>query len=213
MSQLEDQEKLIAGLRELPAVKPSSDPVRAPALHVIDCVLSLNRRYDKFVVKRLDQFEHDHPAVRSISELHDLIASFPSAHQFVQTNLKYKHEERANTLAAVVNWLVTVSGRGSEQEQLSNLTHWASSAHPQDCTRLGIRGFGLAAFQYLRMLFGANTTKPDVHICRFVASHVGHQVSPVQALRLLEEAAPAVGICLGDLDRTIWQTKARKGAN
>ena len=29
---------------------------------------------------------------------------------------------------------------------------------------VGVRGFGLAGFQYMRMLFGAQTAKPDIHI-------------------------------------------------
>jgi hypothetical protein len=47
-----DESKLLSALRELaPRVRPSSDRAwnREPALRVIDCVLSLDRRYDVFV--------------------------------------------------------------------------------------------------------------------------------------------------------------------
>jgi hypothetical protein len=118
-----------------------------------------------------------------------MIAACPSPHQFMVSNLNYNHEERANALYAVVKQMVTISGRGSAEEQLSNIEHWATNAQPQEYSRLGIRGFGLAAFQYLRMLFGANTTKPYIHIYRFVECCVGHQVSPIQALRLLERCS------------------------
>jgi len=212
MNDREDEELLSAGLREL-AVKPSSDPAwsRLPALRVIDCILSLNRPYDSFVVPRLNRFEREHPSVRAISDLHKMIASSLSPHQFVLINLNYDHEERADTLNAVVKWLVTISGRGSEQGQLSNLERWAGNSQPQDHSRLAIRGFGLAGFQYLRMLFGANTTKPDRYICQFVESHIGRKVKDLEAVQLLQRAAQLAGINLRDLDTTIWEASARKG--
>jgi len=207
-----DRARLVATLRRLaPSVRKSSDRawVREPAVRVIDCVLSLMRRYDSFVVPRLDQFERRHPDVRAVPDLQRLIAAFRSADRFVTEALDYRHEERAATLDAVVNWLVSISDGGSQAEQLASLERWASAAHPSDHMALGIRGFGLGGFQYLRMLFGANTAKPDVHICRFVESSVGHRVSDVEALELLEEAAREVGIVLRDLDTTIWESSAR----
>ena len=59
------------------------------------------------------------------------------------------------------------------------------------------------------MLFGANTTKPDIHIIGLVERTVGHGVSATQALILLENAAKDLGISLRDLDTTIWEDAAR----
>ena len=123
--------------------------------------------------------------------------------------LNYNDEARAATLKAVVDWFLTVSGTASAAEQLANLERWARGAQPRDYGLLGIAGFGVAGFQYMRMLFGANTTKPDIHICRFVAECVGHRVSDLDALQLLENAALDAGISLRDLDTTIWENSAR----
>jgi hypothetical protein len=205
-------DKLVGELRRLaPSIQPSTDRAwrREPAVRVIDCVLSLNRNYDSFVVPRLDRFEQVHPAIRTVSDLRDLMARYPSPDAFVAEVLNYRHSKRAETLSAVVKWVATVSGHGSSGEQLSNLQRWASEAQPGDHVALRIRGFGLAGFQYLRMLFGANTTKPDIHICRFVVSVLGHNVSDIEALQLLERAAPQAGILLRDLDTTIWERSAR----
>jgi hypothetical protein len=106
---------------------------------------------------------------------------------------------------------VTVSEEGSHEDQLSRLEQWARTARPEGFLALRIPGFALAGFQYLRMLFGANTTKPDIHIIRLVGSQVGHPVSPIQALRMLEDAASEAGISLRDLDTTIWESSARSG--
>jgi hypothetical protein len=209
-----DQVRLVTALRELaPSVRKSSDRAwrREAAVRVIDCVLSLNRRYDSFVVPRLDGFERVRPGVRTVRDLHVLIATYPSPHRFVAEVLDYQDQARAATLGAVVDWLVKISGHGNSATQLSNLERWAANARPAQYASLGIRGFALAGFQYLRMLFGANTTKPDIHIRRYVASCVGHAVSDIEALQLLERAAPEAGIVLRDLDTTIWEISARIG--
>ena len=196
------------------SIRGSSDRAwsRNAAVRVIDCVLSLNRRYDSFVVPRLDRFEREHTAICSVSDLHALMTNYSSPDDFVVRVLRYRHEERAATLKGVVEWLITVSGGGEYAQQLANLERWANQAQPADHASLRIRGFGLAGFQYLRMLFDANTSKPDTHIRRYVGSCVGHSVSDVQALKLLECAAVKAAVMLRDLDTTIWERSARKQA-
>lgn len=63
----------------------------------------------------------------------------------------------------------------------------------------------------MRMLFGANTVKPDVHVSRFMKSCLGHSVSDLRQVQLLEEAALLLGIRAIDLDTTIWERAAREG--
>jgi hypothetical protein len=208
-----DHERLVAALRQLaPSIRPSQDRAwrREPAVRVIDCVLSLNRAYDSFVVPRLDRFERAHPDVRSVSELQELISKYASPDAFVSQVLNYRHAERAETLTGVVKWLATVAGQDSCAEQLSNVERWAANARPNDYLALRIKGFGLAGFQYMRMLFGANTTKPDIHICRYVSNCIGRTLSDIEALQLLERAALEAGVLLRDLDTTIWEHSARR---
>jgi hypothetical protein len=140
------------------------------------------------------------------------MARYPSPDAFVAEVLHYRHATRAAILGAVVNWLATVSGDGSDAEQLLNLQNWANNARPGDHTALRIKGFGLAGLQYLRMLFGANTTKSDIHILHYVASRIGRPVSDIVALQLLEHAAVEAGVSLRDLDTTIWEGSARGNA-
>lgn len=198
-------------LRLKPSIQPSSDRAwrRALAIRVIDCVLSLYRKYDGFVVPRLDQFERRYPQVRSITDLQDLLTIYPSPSAFMAQCLNYRDDARAITLVKVVNWLVEVAGDGSYETQLAHLETWAANAKPHEHFTLSIPGFAIGGFQYLRMLFGANTTKPDIHIQRYVASSVGHRVSDTQALALLEVAAIEARVSLRDLDTTVWERSAR----
>jgi hypothetical protein len=107
----------------------------------------------------------------------------------------------------VVDWLVKdVCDDGEPAEQSSLLENWARESHWNDGAAPRIRGFGLAGFQYLRMLFGANTVKPDKWIRAFVTEKLGRNVSDRQALELLELAAPKAGVSsLRDMDTTIWE--------
>src|SRR5689334_9328311 len=104
----EDQKRVVDELRKLaPCIQPSTDPAwsRKPALRVLDCVLSLERNYDAFVVPRLNSFERSFPRICSVSELHTEIESYASPHDFVRDVLRYNHKARAEILARVTRWL------------------------------------------------------------------------------------------------------------
>jgi hypothetical protein len=209
-SDSEDVSRMGVALQELaPHVRKSRDRVRDPALRVLDCVLSLNRRYDAFVVPRLNRFEWIHPNVRTVSDLKKTINQYGSDASFLAGALENRDAGRASTLAGVVNWLTEIAGQGDDDVQLANIQTWARRAKPQDYIAVRIRGFGLCGFQYMRMLFGANTAKPDVHVQRYVSSCVGHSVSDLQALELLERAVERFPISFLDQDSTIWERATR----
>ena len=194
----------------------SVDPAwsRPPAVLVIDCVLSLNRNYDTFLVPRLKTFMNNHPKTRRLTDLAKLMVSYPTPHAFVQQELSYNHETRANTLQAVVKFVCQiVEDTQTIEEEKKVLRQWALLAEPSDYQTLNIKGFGIAGFQYLRMLFGADTTKPDVHIIGFLSELLNRRVSAVEALRLLEAASESVGLSVRDVDTYIWQIRARGEQN
>jgi hypothetical protein len=187
--------------RDYPDAKESTDPAwrRTDALKVIDCVLSLNRNYDRFVAPRLDLFEHEHKETTTVSDLQALMRSYDSPHQFVQKCLNYNHADRADTLMAVVDYLVTVG----------DLSEWARTADVAGYRQLQIRGFGIAGWQYLRMLFGADTVKPDIYIKRYVEQVIGKPIGDEQLVRLFEDASRTAGLSAIDVDNAIWEASAR----
>ncbi len=180
-----------------------------PAVKVIDCVLSLNRNYDKFLVPRLRAFMNNQPNTQRVVELAYLMDSYLTPHVFVKQQLNYNHEDRANILRSVVRYVCTIVEGAPTASEEEVLKQWAIHAKPQDYRTPDIKGFALAGFQYLRMLFGAQTAKPDKHIIRFVSDILNRKVSDVKSLYLLETASKRIGLPIRTADNFIWNRGAR----
>lgn len=209
----EDLARLIFSLKnDFPVLKPSSDKAwsRPLALRVIDCVLSLNRNYDSFVVPRLDAFEDKFPNVKYVRDLHELINRYDNPADFMTLVLNYNYPYQARILYEVVARLVGILGNAPRSLEAELLEKWAKNTRPQDAkSTFSIEGFALAGFQYLRMLLGANTSKPDKHMINYVSNAVGHPVSAYKTLALLEAAAEKLDISLRNLDTNIWERSSR----
>jgi hypothetical protein len=207
----QDTGLLIEALRRAFPTPPKRgfDSWSVPPLNVLDCVLSLNRRYDTFCRPRVQQFASQHPEVDTLARMVRLINIYPTPFEFSIMELDYRDKQRAATLVGVLTYLIQAQKAFKGPSETSRLREWAKKAKPGDYEALAIRGFGLSGFQYLRMLFRAQTAKPDVHIRRFVSNAVGHAVGDVQALTLLEVAAKRLRWPLLALDNAIWDRLAR----
>lgn len=179
-----------------------------PSLNVLDCVLSLNRRYNSFVLPRIRNFGREHPNVNSLEELEGLIEEHESPCDFMCTQLNYNHTDRARILGEVIDYLLYEESQYAGRSQRQRLKKWALSMRPGDAFFTGIKGFGLSGFQYLRMLFGAQTAKPDVHIKRFVSNIVEREINDVTSLVVLERAARSANLPLREVDAAIWEERA-----
>lgn len=182
---------------------------KSPALDVIDCVLSLNRRYEGFVLPRVKRFARRHPDVSSLQALLSLIKTYKTHHEFSIYELDYRDEKRANTLVGVIQYLISIQEKYEGATELARLENWARSVKPSDYLSVGVPGFGISGFQYLRMRFGADTVKPDVHIINFVSEVVGRRIDGVLAITVLEEAARKANLPVRQLDGTIWEERAK----
>ena len=112
-------------------------------------------------------------------------------------------------LQEVVKFVCQIVERSPTVPEEEVLKQWAIRAKPQECYSLKIKDFKLAGFQYLRMLFGADTTKPDVHIIRFLSEILNRKVSTIESLLLLEAASERSGLSIRVVDSFIWRRGAR----
>lgn len=211
---MSELDHLVVELRKRFSNLPSpSDAIwaQSPAAKVIDCVLSLNRHYDRVVLPRVQRFARNHPDIVELSQLRALITQYATPLEFCKAELNYNDERRAKTLLGVIDYLLDAELEHEGRAETDRLGQWATWARPGDYLAVDVPGFGLAGFQYLRMLFGAQTTKPDVHIIRFVSEAIGRKIADIKALYLLERAAKQADLPIRELDITIWETGARRG--
>lgn len=205
-----DATQLIERLkRDFPALPGPDQNIWStpPSAKIIDCVLSLRMNYAQVVVPRVDRFVRDHPEVRSCAALVDLIRQHPSPAAFSASVLNMKHATKGAAILAVAQHLLGEQARfeGSEEDRLSQ---WARWARPGDFIAFVAPGFGIAGFQYLRMLFGADTIKPDVHILRYVQDAIGHPLAEGPAVYLIERVAALMGVNARGIDKAIWERGA-----
>ncbi|MEZ6193731.1 MAG: hypothetical protein R3C45_21015 [Phycisphaerales bacterium] len=183
-----------------------------PAPKVIDCVLSLHQKYHTVVEPRVKAFVAENPEVRTCSDLRKLMDASESKASFYAKYLNMKSPSKAATTSDVADYLFDIQKRFDGDTEEDRLLVWARWCRPGDYLSLGVKGFGLAGFQYLRMLFGADTVKPDVHINRYVANSLGQPVSDIRAIYILERAGEILRQPIKSIDVAIWGRGAGHGA-
>ena len=200
--------------RDFPSPRPVAVPDwrRTPASRVIDCVLSLRKSYERVVKPRVKRFSDEHPGVVTCADLRELIRAHPSPLAFHRPVLDMRSPGKAAMLVGVLDHLIDVQPRFDGETEDDRLGAWASWARPGDYLMLGVPGFGLAGFQYLRMLFGAQTTKPDVHILAYVAEALSRPPATtpgeqVRAVYTIERAGELLDIPVRDIDVAIWESR------
>lgn len=201
-------EHFAADFPEPPTVTPRAW-LRSPAACVTDCVLSLRKNYTSTVTPRVRAFVDTHPGVETCADLLELIASRPSPEAFHRDALRMNSPGKAAALVAVAQHLDGEQARFDGESERDRLTAWAEWARPGDHLMLDIRGFGLAGFQYLRVLFGAQTIKPDVHILRYAERALGRPFtsasSAVRLVYIVERAGEMLSVPVRSLDAAMWQ--------
>lgn len=175
-----------------------------PVLICLDAVLSIQRRYEQFVVPRIERFQQEFPHVRSLSALKQLIESY-GHRRFGDEVWDNRYPPRIQTLELLVNWFLAYQQKHGFADDLDAMRHWAQQPYQEPLSAYGVRGIGIATTQYLRMLAGANTTKPDRHIRRDIKDALGRWVEDEEAIFLIEAVAQRLDMRATNLDHAIWK--------
>ena len=215
-----DVTTIVSALQSLPAPPGQSRTgisagfhIDNPALKVINCVLSLNRHYDEFVVPTLRAFKKRNPAVISLADLDNIMKSKGGAYAFFRSELGYNDSARAQVFDSVLMYLIRVQEHFPASSEPESLHNWAIAVRPADYQQVPylqgigtrrIKGFAISGWQYLRMLFGADTCKPDRHILAFLRDTIKRNVNPLHAVEVMEITAPMAGLTVREADHRIW---------
>ncbi len=88
---------------------------------------------------------------------------------------------------------------------IDSLRKWAHTSDFRRDFEGRVKYLGIAAYKWLTMRLGVDTVKPDVHIRNFVEPIVGHPVTDDELVRVIEKAAPEIGMTPRELDASIWE--------
>ncbi len=172
-----------------------------PVLILLDAVLSINRPYEKFVVPRIE-LARKWP-IRALSQLKAEIAEVGV--QGFCDRWHYQHPERVGILATLVDKFLEIKNEVGIADDLAALQFWGERSSVDDFSSFRIRGVGFTTFQYLRLLCGAVTAKPDVHLKRAVEDGIGKRLTEREVVALVEETARRWPILARRLDYALWR--------
>ena len=89
------------------------------------------------------------------------------------------------------------------------IKQWVIPLRPEDYKILRTTNFSIVGFQWLRMLFGADTSKPDKHIKDFLYNILNREIKEIDAVYLMEAAVSKLGEPVRETDHLIWYMRAR----
>ena len=212
MTRQERITKILTRIREIaPDPLPRDNTVldQSPAVKVINSVLSLRRPYATVVKPRLDAFQENNPDVIQVSDLVNLMARYDPPYDFLKAELDFRSELKATAIDGVVKQLCGIIDASPSVPEEDAIRQWALQANPGGYRVWNITNFGIAVFQWLRVLFGADTAKPDTHILKFLSDTLNEKFpdsdkKKLEAVELIEEASAHSEFSARDIDRIIW---------
>ena len=179
----------------------TSDP---PAVKVIHSVISQALNYETTVYPRLVGFKKNRPDVKSVRQLADLMASYTTPLEFLTEEVDLKNRVKAGAIDGIVKYLCGLIEASPAVPEEETLKQWAIEAEPDDYKKLGIKGVKIATFQWLRILFGSDTSKPDVHVMNFIHDTIDQELSKNDCILLIEGVASYLDVSERTVDAAIW---------
>ena len=224
MTKKERIDKILARIMQIAPNSLSRDKTvldHTPAVKVINSVLSLGMGYRKVIERKLDAFQEKNPDVRQVTELAVFIEEdYQTPIDFLNKEFNYKHKpksiRKANAINSVCEKLCGIINASPSVSEEDAIKQWALQAKPKGYSVWNITEFKIAGFQWLRMLFGADTAKPDTHILNFLADTLGEEFpktnekKKLEAVELIEETSAHSEFSARDIDRIIWSFMSKK---
>ena len=215
---------ILARIRQIAPDPPPRDNTvldQSPAVKVINSVLSLGLGYRKVIKPKLDAFQEKNPDVRQVTELAAFIKEdYQTPIDFLNKEFNYEHKpksiRKANAINSVCEKLCGIINASPSVPEEDAIRQWALQAKPKGHSVWNIKEFRITGFQWLRMLFGADTAKPDKHVLNFLADTLNekfpqtNEKKKLEAVNLIEETSARSEFSARDIDRIIWAFMSEK---
>ena len=178
---------------------------KSAVLICLDAVLSINRKYYKFVVPRIKYFMENYPEITTLKELYEILTREEGFNNY----WNYNHKSREVTLRALVEKFLQIEQDYPAHSEMEAFRQWSRSVSASDYKKFGVHGIGIATFQYLRLLLGASTVKPDVHIKRAVTEALNRKPGDIETIVLFEKACEYIHVPAKIMDHSLWLRMAQ----
>lgn len=136
------------------------------------------------------------------------MASYTTPLEFLSEAVDLPNKLKAGAIDGLVKYLCGLIEASPAVPEEETLRQWAINAEPNGYKKLGIKGVKIATFQWLRMLFGADTSKPDVHIMNFINDTIEQTLSKYECVLLIEGVASYLEVSEREVDGAIWNFMA-----
>ena len=169
------------------------------AIRLLLVVLSANRNYNRQVRPHLDRIRSTTPRL-TIQELHELWCR--STFAGFKAFWGHADARKFALLGALLDRIATLRLPAEDDDAV--LERWAHTDFDGEglrCPFAGIAGFGLATRQHLRMVFGADTVKPDRRVKEVIAREFGLSLSDESAITFVVHLSQLTGIKVVELDQ------------
>lgn len=177
-----------------------------PVLILADAILSMNRKYEAFVVPRIKHLEKSN--IISLDQL-DTIITQNGIEAFVQ-RWNYNDPKRVEILQILAKKFLQLKKEYELADDLETLHKWGNETKRQEWTSFGVKGIAFTTYQYLRILCGANTAKPDIYIQRAFKEAIGKSRPLEEIVEVVEETAKQMNIPAQQLDYALWSYYSQK---
>lgn len=142
--------------------------------------------------------------IRTLNDIENVLARFPvdtEGNRAAASYLwGYKYGDRLGRLRGLVVW-----AREMGLTDQDHLRDWAYTSDFERDFQGRVKGLAIAAYCWLVMRLGVDTVKPDVWVHAFVKRVLGRDLTDVEVVHVVTEAAHRVGRSARELDAGIWE--------
>lgn len=197
-----------------------SSPYNSIAPAIIDCVYSLNSRYEtvKKIVKRYaDNFMNSNPSLKGV-QVDDFLSQVDQIgfEDFALNILQSKRKilkKGSNKYRIQTCYEIAETLKEQNIQTILDFQKLKKDKADELANNLKtLEGIGEAAVNYLFMLCGdQNKCKPDVHLLKYIEEVIGFKVTEVECQDLFKEATRILsakpeykGLSVAGLDSKVW---------
>ncbi len=179
--------------------------------NIVESVLSLERNYVKRVLPMVNHFKERFPEIEEIDKFIETFDKYKESNglinfrKYAKESFGCYEERKAKIIYNLIIELKPIIKGVLSKNEFNIFSEWAKNTTPEEAYILNVEHFKIAGFQYLRMLFGVDTVKPDIRIKRFIKSVLGDEFkNDLLIIKLFEDAAKEVNISVIALNKAVW---------